>query len=273
MPNLAVPEFQAILVELAGRAGVGVDTLIRRASDRLTAQELAAFLTDAYPELLDPFLQASGLLTTQWYAEQPVAATRPGAAAFAPALAPLLSRERLAIAARWALTQRDPGSALRGSATRAVFDQSRNTVVLNAEREGIVGYARYARASACGFCRMLATRTDEASGLYRTEKTAVQVSSRRAKRKPGQKYHDHCYCLAVPVRSGGYEPPDYVQQWQADYEKAHAEYGSDPAAISRAMDTGRDMRAPRQPKAPENDGPVDLDKPAHGALFLFPEPR
>ena len=47
------------------------------------------------------------------------------------------------------------------------------------------------------------------------------------KRSPGEKYHDHCHCIAVAVRPGkSYEPPSYVEQWEADYRRARAEAGS-----------------------------------------------
>lgn len=40
----------------------------------------------------------------------------------------------------------------------------------------------------------------------------------RGEQKLGDKYHDNCHCIAVPVRSGDrYEPPDYAVQWEQDY--------------------------------------------------------
>lgn len=261
MPPQAVPEFQAALAALAARAGVDVAALLDRISV-LSPVEARAFITDAYPALIDPFLSAAGELTTQWYAEQPVTPVAAGQSVFEPEPAPMIDKDRLAASARWALTQLDAMPALRGSATRAVFDQSRTTVMVNVGREN-VRWARHASADACGFCRMLATRTTEADGLYRSKRSATRVVTSRGSRKLGDRYHDHCGCLAVPVRDGVYEPPAYVEQWQQDYEAAHAKYGSDAAAISRAMD-------PRAP-APNRSG-AKSGKNATGATRLPADP-
>jgi hypothetical protein len=177
-----------------------------------------AFITDAYPSLIDPYLNASGELTSQWYAEQPAAPVASGASGFIPIPAPLIPKERLAISARWAMLQRKPAAALSNSSTRAVFDQSRLTVIDNTRRER-VKWARYASANACGFCRLLATRG------------AVYGSSSRA-----LKAHDACKCLAVPVRTGIYKPPPYVKQWTNDYESALESGASSLGEIVRAME-------------------------------------
>ena len=42
----------------------------------------------------------------------------------------------------------------------------------------------------------------------------------RGSQKLGEPYHDNCHCIAVPVRNGVYEPPDYVKQWEQDYYNA-----------------------------------------------------
>lgn len=43
----------------------------------------------------------------------------------------------------------------------------------------------------------------------------------RGEQKLGDKYHDNCHCIAVPVRAGdNYQPPDYVAEWQQDYFNA-----------------------------------------------------
>lgn len=224
MPTLAAPEFQETLKQLAARAGVSVATLLRR-TERLDAREAFAFITDAYPKLLDPFLSAAGELTTQWYAEQPARPVPAGKPAFSPVPAPLITPDRLAISARWALTQPTPAAALEGSATRAVFDQSRTTVIANVKREG-VRWARYASRNACGFCRMLATR----GAVYHSERSALAA-------------HDRCFCMATPDRDGNYEPPEYVAKWEQDYEAAFSEHGSNPDAIAKAMNPGSDDSA------------------------------
>lgn len=256
MPPVAVAEFQGVLGELANRAGVAISRLLPRLA-RMTLREQLVFITDAYPALLDPFLSASARMTTQWYAEQPTTGGRaataagPGArltpAAFAPEPAQLPTPERLAVSGRWAMLQPQPLQAMRGSATRAIFDASRDTVLDNAEREG-VRYARYASATACGFCRMLASR----GGEYRSEAAALTVVARRRRgtRPLGERYHDNCKCLAVPVRDGVYEPPSYVEQWQNDYDRARLDGARTPNEIARAMDA---MARQRRERLAETD--------------------
>lgn len=70
----------------------------------------------------------------------------------------------------------------------------------------------------------------------------------RGNQKRGSRYHDHCRCVAVPVRPGeSYEPAPYVEKWQQDYQAAvgaakaagqtKGEYGAiDLNAVVRQMD-------------------------------------
>lgn len=184
---LAVPEFQLLLTQLAADLGIKIDRLIPRL-DRLDQAEALAFLTEAYPQLTRPYLHASSELSAVFYEEQPVVAPRPGQGAYLAKATNLLPDERLSANARWALQQRNPVESLKGSAVRAVFDQSRQTMLENLADEyqvpmqqlGDAGtrWARHAAANACGFCKMLATRGavyrnrgvafDEDAGAYRT---------------------------------------------------------------------------------------------------------
>jgi hypothetical protein len=145
-----------------------------------------------------------------------------------------LPAERLDKTARWALYAptkiaekvESPSadttlSRLAGSAKRMVFDASRDTVVQNAVHGK---FARYASANACAFCRLQATR----GAVFNSARTATIVvgkrSGPRGSRAVGEKWHDHCRCIAVPVPPGEtYEPPDYTKQWQADYEAARSD--------------------------------------------------
>ncbi|QTF81618.1 MuF-like minor capsid protein [Mycobacterium phage Juliette] len=212
----AVPEFQGALQQLAIEAGNAGRRLVSRMGELSTAEGLQ-LVTDAYPELIEPFVSASGEMTAQWYGENMVRPVRRVASErlFVPEPAELPSRQRLAKSGRWAVLQRDPGKAIVGSSGRWIFDESRRTVNDNAEREG-VRWTRYASANACGFCRMLATRVltvgeRGAPGLYRT-KAAAKASPHT----PDVRGHDHCKCIAVPVRDG-YTPPGYVYDWLDDY--------------------------------------------------------
>lgn len=76
----------------------------------------------------------------------------------------------------------------------------------------------------------------------------VSLGKTRGTRKLGERYHDHCHCVAVAVRPGDtYEPPAYVEQWSEDYDRAvdaakaagktKGEYGAiDLKAVLREMD-------------------------------------
>lgn len=241
MPPLAVSELEQVVTELGMVVGTAVDRLVGRL-ERLFPAEARAFITDAYPEILDPFLKASGEVTAQWYAEQPVADTAPGAALFVPEPAPLPPATDLGRSGRWALTQPSPDAALRGNADRLVRNASRDTVTTNAAREG-VRWVREAKPNACGFCRLMSIRALDsltysandvadkldAFGNPTGEKTVVVNSNRKRRkkaRKPGQEYHDRCRCVAVPLRDGNYVAPDYIKQWQYDYANAVKDVGS-----------------------------------------------
>lgn len=190
-----VENFQAILAALAANAAPRTAALVDAAPDAVVVQE-------AFTALVDPYIAASGQLTAQWYHD-----LNP-AAAFAVEVAPAPPRAVLSANVRWALTQTDVASAVSGVAERRVFQSSRDTVLLNAGREG-VRYARYASANACPWCRVLATR----EAVYHTAESAV-------------KGHDNCHCIAVPERgSNAYEPPAYVADWLDDYNAARDEVG------------------------------------------------
>ncbi|WP_409430554.1 ADP-ribosyltransferase [Mycobacterium sp. SMC-16] len=217
MPPVAVPEFQDLLTGLSNDLGQQIDKL-GVAVGRLDQRELLSFVTDAYPQLITPYLAGASTLTTTWYDEQPAAPLATGAAPFIAEPAELAPIDQLAISARWAMLQANPLTQLRRTGTRAVFTASRDTVVANAAREGI-RWARHASANACGFCRMLATR----GAVYRSQELA-------------QKAHDGCHCLAVPDRDGLYVPAPYVAQWLDDYNQARGDGARAPAQIANAMD-------------------------------------
>lgn len=217
---LSPTELQQLLMGLAADLGSKIDTLTPSLG-RLDRHEQLAFVSDAYPALVTPYIAASSDLTAVYYTDLPAG---PGGSEFVAVPADLPLEKQLAASARWATAQGDPADALKGSATRAVFTGSRNTVILNARREGI-RWARHASANACGFCRMLATR----GAVYRGEALA-------------KKSHDRCHCTAVPDRDGTYEPPAYVEQWQADYNLARSDGASTPAQIARGMERAAQER-------------------------------
>ena len=131
------------------------------------------------------------------------------------------------------------GYANLGVPVRRVFDASRQTVIVNAAHEPGTRYARYASPTACAFCRMLATRTTEADGLYFSKQSATRVVGRggrpRGTQAIGDRFHDNCKCVAVAIRPGDtYEPPEFVAKWDKEY-KAAAANGGGVKAILREM--------------------------------------
>lgn len=209
-----VPEFRRALIQLGAALDGDVGKLVA-AMGQLSVPDALRLVTDAYPDLSSPYLAAAADLTATWYEDQP---TDQDAEAYTAIPADLPDVEQLAANARWALTQKSPTKALLGAGRRQLFQQHRDTVLLNVEREG-VRWAREARPGACGSCRMLATRVlteglARSPGLYKSEGSA----ERSAHTKDG-KGHDHCRCVAVPIRGGEpYTVPGYVHDWLDDYD-------------------------------------------------------
>jgi len=237
----AVSEFQGLLAALGAEQAAQLTRLLAR-TDRLNRTELLAFITDAYPEAITPFLTAATVLTAQWYDEQPTSST------YTAAPAELDPAAQLAVSGRWAMLQTAPLDALTGSAARALFNASRETVLTNVIAEAGARWARHASANACSFCRLMATRgavyTSQASAttvtgrganleisdrhaiaagqmsrdealqrrsVYRSQRLAAKagktvgdsrIGAQRGTRSPGQRYHDRCHCIAVMVRPG-----------------------------------------------------------------------
>ncbi|MEU4709504.1 hypothetical protein AB0G00_24070 [Nocardia salmonicida] len=190
------------------------------AHSSLDDEAFRSLMIEAYPEIVTPHISIAGDVTAGWYEDLNPSSTYRAAPAALPPV------EQLHASAGWAMSQKESLPLLAGSAQRMLFGGSRDTVATNAEREG-TRYARHASANACKFCQILATRNDEY--LYSSESTAEKSG--------GKKYHDHCHCIAVPVRGGSaYKPPDYVEQWSKDYDAAAKAAGtnSDIGAIMRA---------------------------------------
>lgn len=196
----------------------------------------------AFPELLRPYAQAAGLVTSQWYNEL---APKSDYRAAAVNLDDVLPAARLASSVSWAFhaptrqlvpddfVPRDPVAVkqtvpldvvqkrVAGSAKRMVADVSRHTVISNALLED-VQWARAAAPGACAFCRMLATR----GAVYASKTTAL-------------KSHDHCACMAYPVRDGEWSPPSYVKQWKQEYKDARDAVGGTSPSMKEILSVMR----------------------------------
>ena len=224
-----------------------------RAVDGQDVEFLRDALQAEVPGVVDPYLAAAGDITADWYEAQAPDlnyVARPAAS---------VDEGQLQATARWAAgtvltrTPVSPLDLLAGSMQRALFNESRETIVENSEVEPGARWARHASANACEFCRMVATR----GAVYASESAASRVGGRgvdestnigrrrggrargiraRGNQSIGDKYHDHCHCIAVPVRPGqSYNPPSYVEEWEAEYTRARqAAYGVDAKSILSA---------------------------------------
>lgn len=242
-----------------GLATADLQTLWAQA-DRLADVEFAAFVIQAFPELVDPYVEMAGMLAANWFEESLPESP------YVAATAPLPEAQVFTKSAEWALgAYGDAGrDRLEGTIQRSVFNGARETIVLNVENTGS-RWVRHARADACAFCRMLATRHDDPDTWYRTSESALDVVGRslnltvadqraiasgqitkeaalarrekyaigrrkgqtkvrqqRGKRAVGSTgYHDHCHCQALEVREGQeYDPPGYVLEWSETYKRA-----------------------------------------------------
>lgn len=240
-------ELRSALVEL-NTLMVGDLAALWRAMDGQDVEFLREALQAELPGVVDPYLAASGDITATWYESQAPEL------AYVATPAALVDEGQLQSTARWAAgtvltrTPVSPLELLAGSMQRALFNESRNTIIENADTEPGARWARHASANACEFCRMVATRSETSGSLYTSKEGAVRVvgrgssGSRGKGRRPrgtqalGDKYHDYCHCIAVPVRPGqSYDPPSYVEAWEAEYTRARkAADGNDAKSILSA---------------------------------------
>uniref|UniRef100_A0A8H2JIU0 Tox-PL domain-containing protein n=2 Tax=Mycolicibacterium mucogenicum DSM 44124 TaxID=1226753 RepID=A0A8H2JIU0_MYCMU len=124
------------------------------------------------------------------------------------------------------------------------------------------------RAIAMG--QMTRAEARERRSVYRNAAHAArqgaQVGDRRKSgrtrgiRPLGDKFHDHCHCIAVPVRPGSsYQPAPYVEQWQKDYEDARDAIppGTDYRAVPKLISAAMDKTAAARTAAANPPKPVD----------------
>ena len=242
---LSPSERRELLASLNLLAAQDISDLWRDASMLdLDSPSFRNVMVQAVPELVEPYAITAADLAAVWYEDSaPELAYRAFAAPPAPT-------DQIAASTRWALSASGEAALSRmiGTAQRAVFAASRDTVVGNSGAEPGSTWARHASGTACAFCRMMATRGD----VYASEAAAVSVVGRgkemslsdrriraaggerrksgqfaaggvktRGTQKMGDKYHDRCHCLAVEVRPGrSYEPPPYVEAWEKQYKDA-----------------------------------------------------
>lgn len=232
-------ERQRILTEVARLAGVALDSLWNQVSS-LSDVDFAAYLVAAFPDLVDPYAALAAELATDWYDQSP-STTR-----YVAQAGPLPIQEQLTASAQWALGAKGTNALerLSGVMQRAVYDGARDTIAYNVDHEPGSKWARHASANACAFCALMASRGE----VFGSKTSATRVVGRgkaislnfnpdgsrksggqgkgvktRGTRKLGEKWHDHCHCVAVEIRPGStYKPAPYVERWKQSYKDAFA---------------------------------------------------
>lgn len=179
----------------------------------------------ALPELLAPYLSASGELAATLFEDLRAEAGRRGTF-YAEVAAAELAGARVDRTARWAVAplvddslESSVGSRLSGSMARAIMDASRDTMALNGGREG-TQFQRMPRPGCCAFCGMLASRPT--SMAYRSRESASAGS------------HDSCHCVVVPVYAGT-EMAEVAAATRKRYEEMYQQVASEDSTGARAM--------------------------------------
>lgn len=224
MPLVAdIAEWQRTIDSLTVLAMRDVNSFWRQIS-LLDPVEARSVLMEVMPEVVRDYASAAGSISADFYSDSGTRGFR-AIAAEPPPIAQVQG------SVGWATVPLFSGDGdtlnrLAGLSRRLIFTTSRETTLLNASRENGATWARFASANACPFCRMLATRDD----VYSSERTAKAS-------------HDHCKCMAVPVRPGEtYKRPPYVNEWQDQYLEARKSSGSgDPKDILSAW--GKALRS------------------------------
>lgn len=233
---VSAAERRFLLDQLNGLAANDLDNLWQ-AADTLSTTDFFDYVVAGFPELGNIYHQIAAQIAANWFEDSDPQST------YVAKVATPIPTKRLAESAKWALGGDGlVGKArLSGALQRAAFDGARDTTFLNIDATAS-RWVRVARADACAFCRLLASRTGE--DAYTTKEAAqfVSTSRRRGSRKRGEKYHDHCYCVPVEIRAtqsvGDVLDPEtvnQVQRWNDEYLKARANAGTgDPKQILAA---------------------------------------
>lgn len=190
-------------------------------------------LMEFMPILTDQYGQVAATLAADWYEELrasdgAVGGFRAVAADSVPAGA-VEAKVRYLASHLWTP---EPAAMLGGLLTAAdkyVKQPGRDTVAVNAKREGV----RWARvptgAKTCSWCLVLASR----DAVYLSESSAKRDSS-------GEHYHGDCDCQAVRIAKEsdyppGYLPDRYYEMYQSARDEARSGDIKDISAAFRRL--------------------------------------
>ena len=215
-------------MQLRSLADSDLSALLAAVSGADVAQVRNA-LIEALPELLAPYLTASGELAAVLFEDLRAEAGRRGTF-YAEAAPDTLPASKVDATVRWAVAPLADEtlastvvSRMSGAVGRSIMDGSRDTMNMNGDREG-VRFQRMPRPGCCAFCGMLASRPPYMA--YRSEasaggvvgvgstRTGLDASGRRlsggvgqgvkarGSRSIGSTTHDDCHCVVVPLYPG-----------------------------------------------------------------------
>jgi hypothetical protein len=215
--------------------------------ENLSAERAAALARDVIADLAGIYGDEAASLNADWYDEVRAEVAAALALEYAAQMADPIPADDIQEDIGWALAPLfapetgevpDYESAIGRLAGKLQFfvgEMGRDTIAVSAAEDPAgTTYARHASANACAFCRLMATR----GATYLTKESAEFVTGEidprtrevargpRGSQSPGEKFHDHCKCIAVPQFPGDtLEAAPYVDQWMQDYKTAAAQAG------------------------------------------------
>ena len=220
-----------------------------RAAELQTDLEFAAYVTQAFPDIVDPYHQMAAEFSATVFEEDFPAITS------AAIVAAALPEEQLVKSAQWALGGDGAAAIDRmvGTTQRAIYNGDRETTTTNASKNGM-RWVRVARPDACEFCKLLSSRTvngltysgsgvrqklgiDPDTGQPYADgiKTTVVYGRRRteSKQASGKEYHDNCHCVvrAIPVRTNAME---YLSATEPQFAELAQKFDDEYTALLKA---------------------------------------
>lgn len=198
-------------------------------------------LIQLLPEIVGPYITASGELAATWYEDLRSAAV--GGTYYATASGEL-NQARIDSLVRYGVKPLFGQSSstvltlIGGGVQRMVSGAGRATIAANAANDRVrVGFARVARADACSFCGLLASRgavyssAESAGGVVgrgvSAQSTAGKVGgqgqgvkARGSQSVGSSEYHDSCHCVGAPVFRGDTFAKEAAAPFKALYDEA-----------------------------------------------------
>lgn len=224
MADLAAVEDLSVALDQINTLAARDTTELIRALEGLSPEQQNALLLEAFLPIVSPYAMTVGDLTLEFYGETRAAdgVTTP----YRPTEAVTPTTRRVLALAGWGAAALPDGNAqkalsrLTGGVQRVLFDVERDTIVeVAANDDHPVSYQRIARPGACAFCATLASRgaafdSDSATTVVGRGVPVPTPGTRRGlggigkgvrprgARLIGEKYHDSCRCVGVPLHNG-----------------------------------------------------------------------